>query len=169
MLNDGAITLSLFDGEELDLDARDPDRRFLSVVDGAFITVPDTDGALREAMNALELTFDTPGVHSAVVGDYMTSFFNRVTLETCARGDLRLLALERHDRLCQIGVLRAARRSLADCGPRGKARGALDDPAGVSEILVESYATIRAVDAFQWPTAMPAAVARPPKEMKPCR
>ena len=61
VLNDGAITLSLFDGEEQDLDARDPDRRFLSVVDGAFITVPDTDGALTEAMNALELTFDTPG------------------------------------------------------------------------------------------------------------
>ena len=152
VLNDGAITLSLFDGEEQDLDARDPDRRFLSVVDGAFITVPDTDGALREAMNALEFTFDTPGVHSAVVGDYMTAFFNRVTLETCARGDLCLFALERHfDRLCQIGVLRAeARRSLARIVAHVEKReGALNDPAGVSEILLESYAAIRAeVDAF---------------------
>ena len=152
VLNDGAITLSLFDGEEQDLDARDPDRRFLSVVDGAFITVPDTDGALREAMNALELTFDTPGVHSAVVGDYMTAFFNRVTLETCASGDLCLFALERHfDRLCQIGVLRAeARRSLARIVAHVEKReGALNDPAGVSEILLESYAAIRAeVDAF---------------------
>ena len=152
VLNDGAITLSLFDGEEQDLDARDPDRRFLSVVDGAFITVPDTDGALREAMNALEFTFDTPGVHSAVVGDYMTAFFNRVTLETCASGDLCLFALERHfDRLCQIGVLRAeARRSLARIVAHVEKReGALNDPAGVSEILLESYAAIRAeVDAF---------------------
>ena len=152
VLNDGAITLSLFDGEEQDLDARDPDRRFLSVVDGAFITVPDTDGALKEAMNALELTFDTPGVHSAVVGDYMTAFFNRVTLETCASGDLCLFALERHfDRLCQIGVLRAeARRSLARIVAHVEKReGGLNDPAGVSEILLESYAAIRAeVDAF---------------------
>jgi hypothetical protein len=152
VLNDGAITLSLFDGEEQDLDARDPDRRFLSVVDGAFITVPDTDGALKEAMNALELTFDTPGVHSAVVGDYMTAFFNRVTLETCASGDLCLFALERHfDRLCQIGVLRAeARRSLARIVAHVEKReGGLNDPAGVSEILLESHAAIRAeVDAF---------------------
>ena len=152
VLNDGAITLSLFDGGEQDLDARDPDRRFLSVADGAFITVPNTDGALREAMNALELTFDTPEVHSAVVGDYMTSFFNRVTLETCASADLCLYALESHfDRLCQIGVLRAeARRSLARIVTHvEKSAGAINHPTGVAEILLQSYDAIRAeVDAF---------------------
>ena len=31
-------------------------RPLLPLVNGAFITVPDTDGALKEAMNALELT-----------------------------------------------------------------------------------------------------------------
>ena len=152
VLNEGAITLELFGGEAQDLDARDPDRRFLTVVDGGFVAIPDRDGALTEAMNALELTFDTPNVHSSVVGDYMTSFSNRVTLETCASGNLCLLALEGHfDRLCQIGVLRAeARRSLARIVAHVEKRAAaLNDPAGVSEILVESYAPIRAeVDAF---------------------
>ena len=152
VLNDGAITLALFDGEKEDLDARDPDRRFLSVLDGAFITVPDTDDALRDAMSALELTFDTPNAHSSVVGDYMTSFFNRVTLDTCASEGLCVLALERHfDRLCQIGVLRAeARRSLARIMAHVEKRaGALNDLVEVYEILVESYAPIRAeVDAF---------------------
>ena len=152
VLNEGAITLELFGGEAQDLDALDPERRFLSVVDGSFITLSDSDGALTEAMNALELSFDRPNVHSSVVSDYMTAFFSRVTLETCSSGALCLFALERHfDRLCQIGVLRAeARRSLARIVAHVEKRaGALNDPVDVYEILVESYAPIRAeVDAF---------------------
>ena len=152
VLNDGAITLELSSGEERDLDARDPDNRFLSVVDGSFIDVADNDRALTNAMNALELTFDRPNAHSSVVSDYMTAFFNRVTLEACADGDACLVSVEQHfERLCELGVLRAeARRSLARIVAHVEKRaGALNDPAGVSEILVESYAPLRAeVDAF---------------------
>jgi hypothetical protein len=99
-------------------------------------------------MNALEVTFDTPGVHSTVVGDYMTSFFNRVTLETCTSANLCLLAVERHfDRLCQIGILRAeARHSLAKIMryTDGKTT-AFTAEGAVAELLKENYSEIRAV------------------------
>lgn len=152
VLNEGAITLELFGGEAHDLDALDPDRRFLSVVDGSFIALSDSDGALTEAMNALELSFARPNIHSSVVSDYMTLFFNRVTLDTCRSGSSCVFALQQHfDRLCQIGVLRAeARRSLARIVNHvEKHLDALHDPAGVSEIFLESYTPIRAkVDGF---------------------
>ncbi len=152
VLNEGAITLELFGGEAQDLDALDPERRFLSVVDGSFITLSDSDGALTEAMNALELSFDRPNVHSSVVSDYMTAFFSRVTLETCSSGALCLFALERHfDRLCQIGVLRAeARRSLARISARIQGGGSAFTAQGEDgDQLAQSLVEVRAaVDTF---------------------
>ena len=72
VLNEGAITLELFGGEAR---ISTPLIRSVgfSVVDGSFITLSDSDGALTEAMNALELSFDRPNVHSSVVSDYMTA------------------------------------------------------------------------------------------------
>ena len=152
VLNEGAITLELFGGEAQDLDALDPERRFLSVVDGSFITLSDSDGALTEAMNALELSFERPNVHSSVVSDYMTAFFSRVTLETCSSRALCLFALERHfDRLCQIGVLRAeARRSLARISARIQGGGSAFTAQGEDgDQLAQSLVEVRAaVDTF---------------------
>ncbi len=147
VLNEGAITLELFGGEAQDLDALDPERRFLSVVDGSFITLSDSDGALTEAMNALELSFDRPNVHSSVVSDYMTAFFSRITLETCSSGALCLFALERHfDRLCQIGVLRAeARRSLARISARILGGSAFTAQGEDGDQLAQSLVEVRAV------------------------
>ena len=147
VLNEGAITLELFGGEAQDLDALDPERRFLSVVDGSFITLSDSDGALTEAMNALELSFDRPNVHSSVVSDYMTAFFSRVTLETCGSGDLCQFALERHfGRLCQIGVLRAeARRSLARISARILGGSAFTAQGEDGDQLAQSLVEVRAV------------------------
>jgi hypothetical protein len=151
VLNDGAITLELSSGEERDLDARDPDNRFLSVVDGSFTDVADNDRALTKALNALELTFDRPSAHSSVVSDYMTTFFNRVTLEACADGDACLVSIEQHfERLCELGVLRAeARRSLARIVEHIDERAALTNQTEVLEKLFEGYNLMRAsVDKF---------------------
>ena len=151
VLNDGAITLELSSGEERDLDVRDPDNRFLTVVDGSFTDVADNDRVLTNAMNALEFTFDRPAAHSSVVSDYMTVFFNRVTLEACADGDACLVSIDQHfERLCELGVLRAeARRSLARIVEHIDERAALTNQTELLEKLLEGYNLMRAsVDKF---------------------
>jgi hypothetical protein len=151
VLNEGAITLELSSGEERDLDASDPDNRFLSVVAGSFIDVADTDRLLTKAMNALKLTFDRPTTHSSVVSDYMTAFFNHVTLETCAGADACLVSIGQHfERLCDLGVLRAeARRSLARIVEHIDERAGLTNQTEVLEKLFEGYDSMReGVDSF---------------------
>ena len=113
-LNEGAITLELLSGETQDLDGSGIGRRFLSVVDGSFSAFSDPDDALYDAMEAFGTTFETPDIQSKVASDYMTAFFNLVTLEACNSAIACLSDLKQHfRRLCDIGVLRTdARRSL---------------------------------------------------------